>query len=382
MGLARTSKLRLFLIGLLMVWPGLPAASDPADRALEWTLASAEELSWEDAAAICADLTAHGHDDWRLPDIEELTLEKGFIPAELNRQLEEDESEAWACNRPTPPPDLAGTETHIEQVLREQAELARIVRQLCELEGGSNCRSLEQPLGGRVRRWTYRFGSGPENAYSSAATTLCVRGAPRECQDLDSSWVRCLQAVLYSGRFEDPRPGVEVLGLNSDGTRSSLGRTNDQGRLCLHASDAERHSLILTCEGEGCGALDPRQGRTQNLLILDPPQYGNRPRASHLCLTAHTGHRRICGARLRSLQADGTLRKLGRTGPSGRRCVKRKRLQSAEALLVCTNAACRLLPRKLLQTSNDLALILPDQLPHCREPRRSACPKYCDVWIH
>ena len=77
-----------------------PIWTDPASNLMWQNPPSEEATSWSNAKSICGDLVLGGHDDWRLPTVEELrTLIRGCEDAQLegNCNLAEDECLSFTC---------------------------------------------------------------------------------------------------------------------------------------------------------------------------------------------------------------------------------------------------------------------------------------------
>ncbi len=350
---ARSAARPALLIGLLSVWPAAASAGDTSDRVLEWAFAGSEEVSWEIAAATCADLVRDGHDDWRLPDIEELTLKRASVPDELAALLSGEGIAAWACNRPKPPGGPEARE--IERIREEEAELER---KLCEMEGGVHC-DFRPAI---IRSWQYRFDrERPDIGRHTIGSSLCVRGGTSSCETLEAPGILCVQALRFDGWDANPRSGVVLEGLGTGGGRSDLGRTSEDGLLCLSRRNAMQHWLIMACENGGCGALEPHWDGAWHTLVVDPLGYGRHRRRSRLCLSLRTSRGSpLFGARVLGALGDGGYRKLGTTRPSGRRCVGRERLEDVRVLLVCASRYCRAVPSTAFEVESELLLTLPE----------------------
>lgn len=333
----------------------------------QWALATTEEISWEDAAAACEALEFDGATDWRLPRIEELTLHSSTIPAELHTLLEDRQIDAWACNplEETRPETIGGEAKGIARLEAEERELER---KLCELEGGLNC--------SRPHRWKYSFEwDVAHHGRLAGGSALCVRGPGADCQPIEPSAfrARCVTTVRPSNRWEEPYPGVVIEGIRPNGSRVLLGRSNEQGVLCLPEDEVPSFALIMACAGGGCGAIAP--GRSSSLLFVDEPSMGKNSRKKHLCLSLQESRTDtpVCGAQIEGVLDTGAIAQFGETGPRGRQCVRRKRLEDVEILLACVSGTCRAVPRGQFGSSREIVLSLPP-FYSSRIESKGACP--------
>lgn len=340
-------------------------SEEPVQR--DWALASTEEVSWEDAAAACEALEHDGADDWRLPSLSELTLHSSTIPPDLRALLRDRQMDVWACNpleQPRPVP--SGVER--EEIARLDAEQRELERMLCELEGVDCSDRLI------THRWQFSFVSGtPHHGRLATGTALCVRGTEADCDPDDGSGYRCLTTANAENWTNERHPDAVIEGIADDGSGIALGRSNDDGIFCLAEERVRRLTAIMACDGSGCGATILRDESRLPPLFVDQPSIGTSGRRNRLCVSLREGIP-ICGAEIEGVLDTGAVAQFGKTGPGGRKCVRRKRLEDVSVLLACVSGTCRAVPRDLFASSREVVLSLPPFYAS-RVERKGACPE-------